>query len=406
MESVGLSVRKEASKMRIALITLLLLITAIPTFATESRITALGGMAGFVPDDVDVFGFPTTLSNYRNFAVGEMRAIGTPFALRSGGVNFYCSRFDADVGVYVNRTAPVNFFQQNYNNLQTVNQEHLILVSKNGVAGGIGIGADSWSAMSDPEPVDGTPTDESTSMFSLHGGYEAELSGGVAELGGHFWTGSGEQLFQGDTMKDVEDGGSNIALAARFTKDKGNGVNWVGLLGFQTVSGELKNATADDDVTSLSGMSLLLGGVVQKAVSKRTTAVFGVIPYVMNKVETEVYTDANETTVTNTVTTTAMPLLAFAMETQVWNWFTGWVGVNKTLLKTKNESVTDDDNGTDTEGTNRTAPFAVSLGGSIKVSDNFRIDGVMNNNWLFTGPNFLSGQALNLMNQISIVGTW
>jgi len=397
--------------MRLLLMTLLVIVVATPAMAPAARIASFGGMPVLVEDDTDIFLFPTALSKYRNFAVAELRGVNTPFANRAGGVSYYVERFDADVGIFVNRDSPWPWNQYGYQQLQNPNQEHLLLVSKNGLAGGIGIGADSYDTSSDPEYGDGTVIKESASNLSFHGGYNAEFDNSVAELGAHFWTGSSKQEIKGDAP-DIEDSNSRLVASARVKKDRGNGTSWIGAALFESGSGTLKNDGGADNEAKTSVFSFALAGAVRMDVSKKTSVFFGLIPYATNTVETEdlvptVAGPVPDVTTTTTFTMTAMPVLFFAMETQIRSWFTGWIGVNKYMNTGKFENKVDDGNNvTGDETTNRSAPFVISLGGSVQLSENFRIDGSLNPNWLFIGPNFLSGGAQNLTNQISVVGTW
>jgi hypothetical protein len=76
--------------------------------------------------------------------------------------------------------------------------------------------------------------------------------------------------------------------------------------------------------------------------------------------------------------------------------FTGRAGVGQNFFSQKIKSETTPDAGTSTteEFTFNDSNFSFTLGLGAKLGKHFRLDGVFNDQFLYTGPDFVSGQGI------------
>ena len=61
------------------------------------------------------------------------------------------------------------------------------------------------------------------------------------------------------------------------------------------------------------------------------------------------------------------------------------------------------------EMSNADSVFELSFGLGVRLGDNFQFDGVVNEDILYTGPNFITGEDVSndaLMTRVSVWGWW
>jgi len=150
------------SKKVLILVFLIVAFVMANVFATESRMTAMGGMNGYVKDNTDIFTYPGTIFNYNKFVTMEMRT-GGDTADWSLGANLPLG--EHILGVYLNEPTGIDvsdYFGETSLNLSK--KIDIFYGLSDGLAVGLGLSGDYYSNNKDVETFGATYIDLKAGM--------------------------------------------------------------------------------------------------------------------------------------------------------------------------------------------------------------------------------------------------
>ncbi len=376
------------SSFQILILSVLILITflSINSFATETRVSSMGGVGYYIRDNSNVFYFPGVLSSYNSQVIAELRQKGNDDLYTVGAHLPFGS--NAVAGVYLNRPVylPGNFVSNITPHLELNRTITLAYGSKLatydfGIL--VSMATDKWSE------DDGTNEEkESASYFNIAAGisnqdYDLGITMDIPSVNWEY-----------DDEKENW-GGFGFGLNARYFMPKNEALTLVplGNFYFGSASYEYKTEyyTSEADYGQLD---LAIGLGINYQLNEDNLVVLAIEGYGLSQ-ETEDVKEGSETTEKYTT----LPGLYLGVESQLKPWLVARMGASQIYQSYTIE--TKPDGGESTEDTDYNTSFAVSFGIGINVGG-FSLDASFNEGLLFDGPHFISGISNNIANRISI----
>ncbi len=374
---------------------MLVMLLAPPVFATESRVVGMGGVGMYMYDDTNLFVLPSIISKYRNEVVSELGVNGTVNTNRTAGVNYYLENSGFDLGIYFNRMTGT-VLQNNYTNI-ALDRSHLFLFGMEPFAFGLGFGSDSWS---DDNAAVGALKNESTRLIELLFGMGLEAAMPI-EFGAKIGLGSGTIERVGDpaaasgTPNEQAESYLGINLAGRSWMEFGSDTWLVPVVVFGLSSGTIETPNFTDGAErKFSGFGLGIGAAINTRLDEDNLLIIAVEPFGLSS-DKETNTNTAGETVT-TVGRTVLPAFFVALESEVTEWLTARLGVGQVFdsEKQKSESTPTGGTTTTTETKGKNATFGMTFGIGVHFG-NFVIDGVFNDQFLYNGPELVTGNNTN-----------
>jgi hypothetical protein len=394
----------------------LLVVSVAFLFATESRVMSMGGVQGFIDDNTDVFLYPGTIINYSGQVVSELRMKGVD---NSYTVGLHLPKGSSVFGVYLN--SPIgNYFDipntigegefgsDLFGNVVLTNAMELIYGTQlNGYDFGTRFtyaadkDTDEWIAQDNNGDDFKMEQNEGTYLLGLGIGLSNEtIDFGMSfDLPGVSW----EQKGDGDKTEELWSG-FGLGFDLRNTMNHGE-TNIVTLIKFDVESSKHTLDTGVDGVqeyeTEYSDMDMGIAFGASYRLSENNLVILGVEPFSMNtsKKTIEDNNDLNINGREISTRTINLPGIYAGVESQIKPWLTGRFGASQIYRSTT--TITDPDEGSETEETNNFKDYALSFGLGFHFG-NFTIDGIVNEGLFFDGPNFISGSNEPISTRISL----
>jgi len=364
---------------------ILILMGSSVVWATESRVESLGGVGYYIRDNTNIFIFPGTMMQYRNQAVAELRSKGNDQSY-TVGAQFPKSETSV-VGLYLNRPLSISPSYIISNVAPKMTLDRCITLMYGGKNGDMSYGLllsfamDKFSGVND--------WGDEIKQSARYIGISAGVSKSNFDLGLHLEMPAAN--YEEEGSDDDTWSGTVIGLTGRMFSQQSEKLELVGLgnlcLGF---SGREVGST---DV-NYNQLKIQIGGAANYQLDKNNMAVLAVEAFGLDQEKT-VVKDGDE--VTNKITT--LPGIYLGIESQVKPWLIARLGARQ-LYQTAT-TVTDPENGEDTEESAYGSSFNVSFGLGI-TAGHLELDAVFNEGLLFDGPNFITGQSNALAYRMSV----
>jgi len=379
-------------------------------FATNTRVATMGGIADFLIDDSNIYGYPAWVNAYTGNAIGEL---GAPT-----GSAFFATGF-GNFGVALQRSALPRLVNTGIVNSGAPFPVGFDILPKleglYGIAfGPLGFGLDIEFAGNDIStdfPTGDTfDLKESKSILGVRPGFKFSLGEEMFfdfALDIHKYGWSYEE-YDVNANKDIYKDKGNLffGVDTRFFMPIGD-VTFIPMLHFNMGDGSWEKevfTTADTTSEEIKSMDVTAGIGLNKTIFENGTVLVGI----RGGMRQETYTPGDTLSPTFTTfdkikrITYTLPEIVFGAEIPVWKWLVGRVGFSKALLSRKQENTPQSGNYKDKSTTTSgfgafgvpldDAPFNLTFGGCAELGD-FVFDVQIPNGFFFSGPYFISGTA-------------
>jgi hypothetical protein len=366
-------------------IVLLLCSIAMDGYATETREFSMGQTGLFMYDNSNIVYFPGRVMSYGNQIVTELRV--------KGAENLFSAEVRLPVNSYMlgaNFNRPISVYNpgvgQNIMLNQTTDLYFGTPLGDNNLGVRLSLGRDGYKRDSTAFQ---TKLDESARYFEVGAG----LSGDYFDAGVSVAFPSIKS--EESNLKD-EYSGTDISLIGRYFYEQNSRMQFVPVIAFETGSASRKTDVAagqPQEKTDYSVLAFSLGVGLNFQIDENNLLILAIDPYRYHR-DKEKIKDGPE----YTTTTTAMPRLYLGVETTIKPWLTGRLGANRIYQNTveKVKPV----QGNEVETSYQSSDYIVSFGLGLKFGK-FIFDLQINNDFLFEGPNFISGQIGDFSNRVS-----
>ncbi|MBM4399076.1 MAG: hypothetical protein FJ041_01925 [Candidatus Cloacimonetes bacterium] len=383
------------SKKVLVLLGLLLIVLISNLCATESRIMALGNMQGFTRDNTDVFIYPGTIFKYLKSADVELRGQGMQ-SNWSIGTNMPLSSFV--VGAYLNRPtgidldAYLNHSNYTAGNLDIQKKVQFLLGLADKYAVGFAMAMDSYS-----NPL---PSKKELSMSAMYFEFNGGMSTDNVDLGASISVPMASVENESTKEEDALTG-FGFNANARYFIYQGSKLTTTALgnFGFSTI-GEENKAGSSKAEYSYGQFMFDVGIGAEYKIAENNNLIFGVYPF---KYAVYSNTVPNSSNVNEddkySMSYLYLPQYKMAFESQILSWLKGRVGANQDFYF---YNYTEEEYNQDEVSWKRySSAFNAYLGFGIKFK-RFTVDGVVNDAFLFNGPDFIGGTAPGISSKLSV----
>ncbi|MBN1154738.1 hypothetical protein JXB12_07445 [candidate division KSB1 bacterium] len=360
---------------------------SIPAYATETRVSSMGGVGLFIRDNSNVLYFPATLVNYSDQVIAELRIKNSDESYTIGG-HLPVTDQGAVIGVYLNRPIPIPLpVSEITNHLELEQTASLFYATKSGDLNfgvGFSFAHDGWK-----DDTGSEKNSETANYFGIQGGISSELFdlGIMVDLP-RINTEMGES--------ELSVSGNGFGLIGRYFMQQTDILEIVPVGSFYTGSATSEyNYNSSSSETKHSNMDLLLGLSFNYHITKNNLAVLGIEAFGMSK-ETEEDQNKNK----STSQTNTLPAIYLGVESRISKWLTGRLGAKQSYYT--NKLINEPDEGDKTEVSIQDSEFHFSFGFGVRFNS-FILDASFNEGLLFDGPNFISGTSNGMTNKISLV---
>ena len=394
--------------MKKLILAILVIAVAMPAFASDTRVRALGSMtAPFIEDDSNVFMWPATLVNYANLVTVTA---GYYDVVRWGDdTGYYDSEMTAKFGLTYglgedNRFGVFGIWWQEHtygpNNWglwagpgpdfsEDIFNKWNVMWALAFETIDIGISfnrADEMVKFESSDPAT-YPDEDMISYTTLGLGFAMEL-GDATNLDLAFdYTTVGYTYQNGDTEIWEVDSKSAMALRGRMFYEWTDIITWVPYINYRTGNLSVKSNETTmpvDQCWGLKGFEFDLGLAANLNVNDDNLIIVGIEPYGLYKGEpSECGSDAGSGEISMTI----LPGFVFGLESDVKEWLTFRAGCSKALVKV---TVKDEAGGITDELNLTGAPFEWQLGLGFHVGD-FDIDMLLNKEVPFSMGYWITG---------------
>jgi hypothetical protein len=365
----------------VVLISVFVFASGVNLFATETRVSSMGGVGFFMKDNSNIFYYPGTINQYSGQVIGELRFKENASSYTIG-VN-YPINDNSVFGMYLNRPMAIGV---PYGVVQEVVLDHTTDFYYGMKSATFDLGFRLSAALDSYKDRD-TVTKESAHYFAFGAGLSSEKTdiGLLAEMPGvnHKEPGNYEDKWSG----------FNFGAGARtFLGENTKIVPVVNFL-MGSSKAEYDSTSANNDV-EYTNMDLGLGVGLNHPINEDNLLILGLELFGMSSRKSEI----DSSTTTTTVTTT-MPGLYMGLESRINSWLTGRVGAAQVFqtVKTKTKPF----GGTEVENSGYNSNYDLYFGVGINFS-NFTLDAAINEGLFFDGPNFISGTTNAIANRLSL----
>lgn len=363
---------------------LLLLWIAGPLIASETRTTSMGRIGLFTKDNSNISLFPGSLTRYGNQIISELR-VKNDISTFSAGVHLPLG--DNGIGaVYLNRpvSLPVPAGLLRSVDMDGVND--LIIGSRFG-ENSLGIRA-TFGYNKSTVDTSAQKLEETAQFFEFAGGVSSE----TYDFGAFFNLPRVENKFPGANGKWS---GTGFGVSGRFFLGPEETIQYVPAVVISQLSADLETDSIDVSTDFLS-FRMALGARYQ--VDPRNLVVVAVEFFGFEQNKTDTPGSGKET-----VKTSNLPAFYLGGETQPLKWLIirlGATHANREVKRTFRPA-----GGRRQETKVRDSKFDVFFGAGLQVG-RFLLDMDINRDFLFEGPDFLSGQGIrtarDLFNKVSL----
>ncbi len=370
-------------KLSVIAVVVLIFAFSVSSFASETRVSTMGGVGFFFRDNSNISYFPGLVNTYSNLVITELRSYGESNYTIGALLPFN----SLTIGAYLNDPLLYSF-SGNY--VEIDHGTTLLLGSK---MGGSNLGLALTVAMDNytDEYLSNDKIEEETEsahFFGLSAGLSNDQFDGGFHL--HF---PGSKYEMGDVERKW--GGFSLLAIGRAFIPQSEQLELVPVGAF--FLGSMKqeyDGTFSDSETKYNDLTISLGVGLNYQLDEKNLVVLGLEAFTYDK-ETEDVKDGTESTESEIT----LPGLYLGLESHVSSWFIARVGASQVCV-IESES-TKPDGGKETTTSARDSRFGFSLGFGIKFGS-FLFDASFNEGMFFDGPYFLSGETNRLANRLSL----
>ncbi len=355
--------------------------------ASETRLASMGKTGRFTYDNANLRLFPGGLYRYQNLLITEMRVKNDENSF-SAGIHLPLGT-RALGGLYLNRNLnlPVPASLGSTVRLNSATDFLLALkVGENNLGLRLTTAVESNDVVTDSSL---TGTTEEATYFEFAGGVSSERY----DFGAYFGIPNIESSF-GDVVQNWK--GLGFGVSGRFFLGAENSpMQYVPVVIINQFTADLEQGTTDA-TTDFLEFRMAVG--VHYNLDDNNLVVLGVEMFGIrrNKIDTPNVGQRTESV-------THLPAFYVGGETQAKRWLTLRLGASQELTETETSFL--DANGDKVENARRDSNFNVSFGVGI-AAGRFLLDFDINDNFLFEGPDFISGQGSDsvsdFVNRLSI----
>ncbi len=370
------------------LMALVLLIAASSVYATETRVSSMGGIGFYTNDNSNIFFFPGTIYKYKGQIVGELRSRGDDNSY-TVGVQYPWAK-DKVLGVYLNRpisyaipvgVAPdvaLNYTSDVLFGMQMTNFDLGLRVS---------LGFDGYTS-----PDTGIlKIDESARYFAVAAGISNEKMdvGLLLDMPSAKW--------ERDTLSRKWSGTGFGANARYFYGEQTKLVPLVTFYTSSTSTKDTPNPTPSSQI-DYSRLNFGIGVGVNRQINDNNLFVLGLEVLGISKIKEEPK-DTLQDGFENTART--LPALYMGVESKIRPWLIGRIGAAQVFQKITEKQTGPAFPGRSRERSFDESNFNVSFGLGLNFGS-FALDASINERMFFDGPYIISGYSNVLANRLSI----
>ncbi|MCB0288177.1 MAG: hypothetical protein R3C41_21965 [Calditrichia bacterium] len=352
---------------------------SIPAIPGETRVGSMGSTGIFTYDVSNLRTFPASVYRYPNLVISELRFKNQSNTF-SAGVHLPLG--DKALGaLYLNRQFSLPFpntISPTFGNLEGADFTLGSMIGENQVGFRIGLAT---------EQIERTDSDSLQLDFDETATY-VEFAGGVSSETYDFGAYFGLPYFK-RVAAGVEEkwSGSGFGVSGRFFLGAQDGIQYVPVVLINQFSTTVEMANRDIDTDFLE-FRMNLG--FHYRINPQNLVILGVEMFGFSRSETD---DPDSQKITRRITN--MPAFFLGGETYAKKWLVLRLGAVQTFSENK-QTISNRSNGKSVTLT-RTNDIDVTVGVGIHIG-NFLMDLDINDNYLFEGPDFISGQGANEVN--------
>ncbi len=355
--------------------------------ATETRVQSMGGVGGFMHDNSNIYLFPASIYRYENQLITELR-LKNQVNTFTAGVHLPFGE-TAVGGIYLNRNLNLPV-PRGLTSQVRLDQATDFLVGMKFAENNLGLRISIGLEDADHSAVDSLDFDrqETARYFEFAGG----VSSNYYDFGAYFNLPS----IEGVTGAVKEKwSGTGFGVSGRFFLGPANGIQYVPLVIIDQISADLEQDTVDSE-TDFLRVSMGIGFHYQ--VNANNLVILGVEVFGMESDERNTPGVGKTQTIIR-----RFPAFYLGGETVYKNWMLLRVGARHALEEI--ETSFRPAGGRKVKDSRRRANFDLFVGLGIRLG-NFQVDFDINDNYLFEGPDFISGQGSDeiddFVNRLSI----
>ncbi|MBD3289720.1 hypothetical protein GF337_13015 [candidate division KSB1 bacterium] len=365
---------------------ILLVVLSLSSYATETRVSSMGGVGFYIRDNSNVFYFPGVLSSYNNQVIAELRQKGNDDLYTVGAHLPFGT--NAVAGVYLNRplylpTEAIADVAPHLELNRTITLAYGSKLANYDVGLMVSMAMDKWS-----EDDGENEEKESARYFNISAGISNQQYdlGVTLDLPSISWDyDEAERSW----------GGLGFGVNARYFMPKTDELTLVplGIFYYGSATAESKSEFFDSE-TNYGMLDLALALGLNYQLNEKNLVVLALEAFGLSQ-ETEDVKEGSETTEKYTT----LPGIYLGLESQVKPWLVGRMGASQ-IYQTHTRKVKPAD-GESMEDSDYNTSFSVFFGIGINIGG-FTLDASFNEGILFDGPHFISGISNNIANRISI----
>jgi hypothetical protein len=365
----------------VALIGLFIATASVSLFATETRVSSMGGVGFFVKDNSNIFFFPGAINQYAGQVIGEMRVKNSNGSYTIG-VN-YPINDNSVFGMYLNRPVALAIPAGIVNEV-TLDHTTDFFYGMKSSQFDMGF---RLSAALDGYKAD-TINKESARYFAVGFG----LTNDNTDIGLLFEMPGVNRKFMEDSLENKW-GGIAFGLNARMFSGEKTKIVPVVNFKYGKTKADMDPLSGSRDV-DYKDMDLGLGVGLNHPINDDNLLVLGVELFGVSSRKSEI--DSGSTTTTSTTT---MPGLFMGLESKINRWLTGRVGAAQVFQTAK--TTVEPQTGPKSENSEYNSDYRLYFGVGISLA-NFTLDAAVNEGIFFDGPNFISGTTNAIANRLSL----
>lgn len=377
------------------------ILVAMPAMATQSRLGGFVGLGGYIPDDTEVSIFPQVLNQWRNRVIVELGGFGnSPGQLTSryAGVHVRMERLGVDTGVYVNQPMPSP--RLDFSDVDSPKMATLI-VNRDKWGVQASLGGDSYKNDNLPDTPVGDLEKESASFIGFGAGITLQLGSATSDIGAKVGILSAKAEFDDPAARGGvpfdDESGFLFDFAIRNQYDQGRNGKLIAIGRLAMMNDKITIERVDDDARESKETNLAAGvglGWMYPATNS-VTVVLVCEPFRIANGKEEGVTDADgDSNFEDKFSTLFLPSFFAGVEARANKYVTARAGVVQSYLRESEEGTEVIDGGASTtvfKDSWTESIFNFTAGLSVHLGDTFWLDGVFNDQWFYTGPQFIGG---------------
>ena len=361
-----------------------MVLSTVDSYATETRVSSMGGVGFYMRDNSNIFVYPGTFYSYQNQVIGELR-LKNNAAFYSIGVHLPVASRTV-IGVYLNSQLNLVIPPGVVNNIsldQATDIFYGTKLSNFDLGVNLRIGMDKFTN-------DADSLSESGRYFGLSAGISNDKMdlGLLVEL-------PGVSMEQGRAESSW--GGFGVGLNGRYWLAKNGKFQLLPLVHVYYGSSNREinpgggAAILETDYSSLR-LAAALG--INYELNSDNLLVIGLEAYGYSKNGAKVKDGVETSTSVST-----LPGIYLGIESKISDWLIGRLGAAQVFQSTSN--YTKPQGGSETETSSYATEFKMTFGVGLTFGQ-FILDAAINEGLLFDGPNFISGTQEPIATRLSI----